>query len=337
MFLKRKLLRAFTLIELLVVIAIIGVLMGMVLPAIQRIRDAATKVQCKNNLKQWGLAMQNYQGTLGILPGLQWQNNLAPFIENEDYSQWQLYLCPAKGSLANSYDYGGGDPALGRTGISVNGFEDILDGLSNTIYVGELNTAKNPDFWVNKAVYVAAGITNRSPGLYGLWTSDYYDGTTGINYDGNVGIPTPLDTGFLDGTNANLVPPPRLVPVSVHSYWERVGNPLSVTTTNSFGDTIVSNPISSDTGAPPWYVNVTFADGSSGYAENETWSSGTNYAPQQTFDINIPNFKRLFGSSHPSSFNIVMCDSSVHSYKYGAIGLTKLLVVDDGSVQAIPE
>src|SRR5438552_8368358 len=104
--LRRRSPAGFTLIELLVVIAIIAVLIGLLLPAVQKVREAANRMACSNNLKQLGLAMHNFENTRGGFPPCR-VNNPPASIGGKLQHTWAPFLFPyiEQGNLSNQYNF----------------------------------------------------------------------------------------------------------------------------------------------------------------------------------------------------------------------------------------
>ncbi len=184
--------RAFTLIELLVVIAIIGILIALLLPAVQKIREAAARMSSTNNLKQLGLAIQNYHDTLGRLPDVgsntavpaTWcgQFQILPYME-----QNPLYAAVVSNPSGGGQGVGIKsylDPGRNHTPFSTTGGSSPGYNCPHTDYAINGISFGNPGVKVTMSVITSGNGTSNTiffgeksmdPGQYGNTSSSNWD------------------------------------------------------------------------------------------------------------------------------------------------------------------
>ncbi len=174
---NRRQKRGFTLIELLVVIAIIAILIALLLPAVQQAREAARRSQCKNNLKQLGLAMHNYHDLFKLFPQGMIANNLGVPLAGPQFggSSWAISLLPQL-EQASLYKVIAGVPGVAMNWVPNNSAS--LSDLTNS-NIPAFGCPSDPNFPKRTAQW---GLT------------DYNDGIC-INYAACIGNATATATG----------------------------------------------------------------------------------------------------------------------------------------------
>ncbi len=170
----RRRTRGFTLIELLVVIAIIGVLIALLLPAVQAAREAARRAQCTNNLKQLGLAALNYESTYGCFPA----HSLQPPV-NSATSLSLSWMPPLLQFTEQAPMYNAMNFNLDIMGTGVGGYAN------STVTTADIN------------ILLCPSESNNSP--LRQWANGIYYGRT--NYMGNYGGP-----GVIQAVSGTIVP-----------------------------------------------------------------------------------------------------------------------------------
>ncbi|MEX2309635.1 MAG: DUF1559 domain-containing protein [Pirellulales bacterium] len=349
---RRHVRRGFTLVELLVVIAIIGILVALLLPAIQAAREAARRTDCKNRLKQIGLAMQNHVSTHGVFPS----GGAVIYPRIEDYVVGDKPLGPDKQGLGWAYQI---LPYLEEDALQGLVTQDQLQAATVPLYVcpsrrtvSEAQTTANAE---NKQVFLIDYAAAQPCTFHCTGTASCPDPT--LRYNPRDSVPlTPGATSYeknwpsiWGGQNMNNKQQGNdqvYDGVIVRSPWERNGGPPP--------DSTPGNPVGRFLRSPQPTKFARITDGTShtfllgekyvrsdmygggGYSDDHGWSEGwdpdairsTCFQPYQDSDgyqflsdgaADIFGHDKdilYFGSAHSGGFNGIFADGSIHTLSY---------------------
>jgi len=303
----------FTLIELLVVMAIIAVLIGLLLPAVQKVREAAYRTQCANNLKQIGLACVNYAVSNNRLPSAGSIDSGNPPTNRADWG-WAYEILPQ------------------------------LD---------QENLPKSTDSVIRKTVLpVYYCPSKRAPAVYGNYAKSDYAGNIGeilstsngnaTGIAGNPNMSGPIVIRGVYPDNRIQVPgnpQPRVIVSLSRGLDDGASNTLMIGE-KQVNYASMGGQISTDTSDNESWAGPGANTGDIIRGARKVSSSWNTPAPDLNDPVQAPNMNSAyrFGSSHPGVVNFVFCDGSVRTVRFGvAPDVFKAACTRNGSKMSPPE
>jgi prepilin-type N-terminal cleavage/methylation domain-containing protein/prepilin-type processing-associated H-X9-DG protein len=323
---------AFTLIELLIVVAIIGVLIGLLLPAIQKVREAALRVQCQNNLKQMGAALHNYHAVYGRFPpGVEnplerpylpppqygwhpywsWMANILPFVEQDNlYRQGDDWAHIGQGNPADFHWWPWGD--------FWNNWATARPNPALAVYMPLYSCPMEPRYLVVRDVQ---GIQVAFTDYLGV------SGTNGSAGDGVLYVNSQVRlTDITDGSSNTFMVGERPPSVQLFCGWWFAGSGYDALGT---GDVVLG---SRD------YGYDSFGDANGIAVSWNSYSScppsSTNFQPGQ---VNNVCDEMHFWSLHTGGSSFLYADGSVHFHTYAINNMLPALCTRAGGEVATPD
>ena len=304
-FKTRRQISAFTLVELLVVIAIIGILIAMLLPAVQAAREAARRLQCSNNLKQIVLAALNHEQSLGFLPtggwGSQWVGDPDRGFDKHQPGGWVYNILPF---AEQQYLH-----ELGKEQNNTGKQQAVLALVQTPFSCMNCPSRRSPlvyanGIWGTHVSYNAGGVDSSS--LSGLARTDYAANATATNSSDFNGPDTESEEETFTWQSSS-------------NYWgiiyQRSETRMADITDGTSNTLLIGekylNPDNYETGRDGG-DNENMYTGHNN--DNLRWAQTQIGAPRQDQPGYASSF--LFGSPHPSGINMSYCDGSVRTINY---------------------